>query len=460
MSTPRPSGGSPATAGEATAGEATAASILYEELASVGQRMLWLVERYRGGLGRLNYPLLLRLRGRLDVPALRQAVDTLVARHEALRTTFARRSGLLTQLVHQPATVPLVYRTVRATPGGDVRHHAREEITTPIEAARNPLRVTLWRLDGGTTGTAGRDGEDHLLCLNIHHLVTDAWSCRILVEELVQLLAGNSRLPRVGWQYRHYAQWQRRPSTADRQRTDEEYWRGVLAGAQAPALRGGAGGRKPADSPPGPERPGEPAALTVEVDRQTADRLRELARRERSTLFAVLLGLLLQALHEETGQRDLALAAPFANRARPEVMRTVGFFANLLVLRAAVEPGLPFPQVLRRAGDSITGALAHQSFPHYLPPADSSQARTNRAEDVVFQMLPQLPPPTTVGDLEIEVLPPDLPSRFDLELAVVTHHRGMRATFQYAVDRVDGARIGRLARRYATALATFGAPKT
>src|SRR5215831_17982399 len=157
--------------------------------------MLWLIDRHRGDQGALNYPVLARARGPLDAGALAAALDAMVARHETLRTTFARRRGLLTQLVHEPSTVPIAERSVSA---GALHDALTAEFGERVDPTVAPLRATLWRLAP----------DDHVLCLNVHHLVTDAWSCGILLDDLLQTLAGAS-LPRVGWQYRHYVRWQR-----------------------------------------------------------------------------------------------------------------------------------------------------------------------------------------------------------------------------------------------------------
>lgn len=405
--------------------------IAHTEPASVGQRMLWLVDRYRGGRGNLNYPLLLRLRGPLDPARLASIVDELVARHESLRTTFARRDGLLTQLVHEPGPVPITAVDVEPATEDQLRTLIRAEVIDPIDAAVNPLRVTSWSL-----------GPDHqVLCLNAHHLVTDAWSCRVLVEELTALLAG-APLPRPGWSYRHVTRWQRRPSSLERMRTDREYWQGQLGHVRAP------------DLPYQPAQDGSAGVRTLPLDVGPADteRLRALARAGQTTLFTVLLSLFYRALHEQCGDTDLAVASPFANRVRPEVMRTVGFLANQLVLRTTVEPGEALPALLARTARTVGDALAHQAFPYFLPPAADGDEADRTVDRVVFQLLPELPDAVRAGDVEVSVLPPELASRFDLELSAVSYRAGLRILVQYAVHRTGNELAERLAAGYQDAL--------
>jgi len=407
--------------------------IVHEELASVGQRMLWLMNHYRGGDGRLNYPLLLRIRGPLRLPRLHRALDLLVERHETLRTTFARRRGLLTQQVRAPE--PVAVRTVQLPSGAEeeLRRLVRQEVETPIDPTVSPVRVTLWRLGA----------EDHLLCLNAHHLVTDAWSSRLLTDELVHVLGEQgSPLPRVRWQYRHFTQWQRRQSTAERLRADREYWLRRLDGVVPLGLSRVAGS-------PGP-RPGGNRTIRLDLDPATAGRVREIARAERATPFTVLLALYYLALHQETGCRDLSVTAPFASRSRPETAQTVGLFANLVILRTQLGPDLALADLIERTKLTVTEALAHQEFPYYLLPLNDGGTRPDRFDDVVFQMLPELPPPISLGDLDVEVVPPEITGRFDLELVVLPHRDGFRALVQYASDRFADDVALRLASRYET----------
>jgi hypothetical protein len=405
--------------------------IRHEEFASVGQRMLWLVDRYRGGSGRLNYPLLLRLRGRLDEAVLRRALDHLVVRHEALRTTFARRRGLLAQLVHAPEPVP-VRRTTLAE-GADPDGELRREAMTPIDPTVSPLRVTLWPV---------RD-DDHLLCLNAHHLVTDAWSNRLLTTELAHLLAEREPLPRVVWQYRHFVRWQHRRSTGEQWRASEEFWRDQLDGSSPP-------GPWPAGAP---DEMGDGGTIRLDLDGPLADRVGALARAERTTPFAVLLALFYRALWDSSGRSDLCVAAPFAGRVRPETSGTVGLFANLVMLRTRLAGSSTLLDLVRRTRDTVNAAIAHQEFPYYLLPMATSGPRADRLDDVVFQMLPELPAPIRLGDLEVEVLAPELPSRFDLELAVVPHPGGLRVCLQYARQRVADDVARRIAGHYRAAVA-------
>jgi len=415
--------------------------IVHEELASVSQRMIWLSGRVGGSHGQWNYPLLLRLRGRLEPDRLGSALDRLVARHEALRTTFARRDGLLTQLVHDPQPVPVLEEVVASET--ELWPRVRAETAKPIDPSGWPIRVTRWRVTG----------NEHVLCINAHHLVTDAWSSRVLTSELVQLLARSSCLPRVQWQYRHFVAWQRRPSTAERIRADAEHWRQRLAGARPPGVL------QPPPTPlaaplvAAPPLAAPPVAglgdngghtIRLTIDPPTAGRLQELARRERTTPFTVLLAIYYLALHGESGELDLSVVAPFANRLRPETAETVGLFANLLVLRTRLVARSTLEDAVRQTRLTVDDANGHQAMPYqHLPSANG-----DRFDHAVFQLLPELPAPVRLDSLEVEVLPPELASRFDLELAIIPSRKGYTVLLQYTADRVSRRTAQGLASRF------------
>jgi hypothetical protein len=405
------------------------------EHASVGQRMLWLLEHYGAGHGELNYPLIIALRGPLDLAVLGPALSTLAQRHEALRTTFGRHRGLLTQLISEPEAIELGCVPVGQAAADGLDAHIMAEVSRPIDPRTCAFRTTLWHL----TETS------HVLCINIHHLVTDAWSCRVLVDELTLLLGGSDQLPRPGWQYRHFVQWQRRAGGQRRQACDRQYWQDQLRGAAAPSL--------PRFEPgPGHGSSGPAAATAIELvvgpSRWAA--LRDLARAAGTTPFTVLLSLFFLVLQRETGGIDLCVSAPFANRERPETMRTVGFFATMLPLRVQIAPNASFGEVLSAAHLAVRDAMAHQGFPYLLPDTSTASGPgARRLEDVVFQMLPEFPPVIAAGPLELEILPPQIASRFEIEFCVIPCDAGLRVLVQAAPERGDPALARRLASAYA-----------
>jgi Condensation domain len=375
----------------------------------VAQRLLWMIRHYRADFGALSCPLLCRLDGPLDREALGRALDALTDRHEALRTTFTGRGARLTQVIHDPRALPIASTDLSGEPDPEaaLRAAIRAELAVPVDPQEWPLRAQLWRL-----------GDDaHVLCLTIHHLVTDAWSTGILLRDLSALYglaaAGEPPPPPPGWPYARFTAWQQELLDGGGLRRQQEYWRRQLTGTQLPALRA-------ALAPSGPSA-GEaaPGVARLDLDPALVAALRELARSRQTTLFAVLLAGFLGYLREVTGQDDLAVASMFANRSRPELRETVGLLANMVLLRAGTASGADFGARVGAAHAALIGAFAHQEMPFQLLPLDVVQAVGARPDDVMFQVMAQVQHERTAAGVRFELLvPDDIGSRFPFELAL------------------------------------------
>jgi non-ribosomal peptide synthetase component F len=168
--------------------------------------------------------------------------------------------------------------------------------------------------------------------------------------------------------------------------------------------------------------------------------LREVARSCRATLFAVMLAVYYAQLHRITGQGDLAVASLFANRTRPEVAYTVGFLANMVVLRTRLWRAATFADLVRETHRTVTGALMHQELPYQMVPLDIARADGVRADDVVFQIMAEPLHTMRIAGLQAEALVPEgVGSRFALELALVPRGSGFRAVLFHAEDRFPRA---------------------
>ncbi|MEA2131680.1 MAG: hypothetical protein QOJ85_4571, partial [Solirubrobacteraceae bacterium] len=312
----------------------------------MGQRVLWQMDHYRGGHGALNCPLLMRLDGALELDALQAAVDRLAARHESLRTTFAGRGPRLRQLVHDVAP-PLPLELVEL-PEASVQAAIDAEVQTRCDPAQRPVRVTLWRLAA----------ERHVLCVNMHHLVTDGWSTAVVADELGRLYAheraSGPALEPPGWQYAEWAAWHRAALEGDNLRRLRDYWRARLDGASMPALP-----RRASDVGLLERRTGVERA-TIAAD--AVDRLNVLARRRKTALFSLMLAVLYAALQEDAGGADPTVASIFANRGRREARSTVGFLSNMVVLRGRAREHAPLVELMAAADDAVIGAFAHQEL--------------------------------------------------------------------------------------------------
>jgi len=359
-----------------------------------------MIQNYRPEFGALNCPLLCRLSGPLDAGRLQRAMDALTARHESLRTTFAGRGKSLTQRIHPPRPLPLVVVDLAGPrAGADLTAAIGAELANPIDTTVWPARATLWRIAD----------TRHVLCLNLHHLVTDAWSTGILLRDLCAAYGDEAPLAPPGWQYGEFVGWQQRTLSGDQLHRHHDYWRRQLTGGQTPRLWSE------------PARDTEPQRVAIPTDLAPAlvTRLREVARRHRTTLFTVLLAAFYAELHRATGQSELAVGSMFANRSRPELRETVGLLANMVLLRTQISRARSFTDLINQTHAAVIGAFAYQDLPFQMLPTGLLDIGGGRADDVVFNVMADVQHTISAGGLEFELLVPDeIGSRFRFELAL------------------------------------------
>jgi hypothetical protein len=381
---------------------------------SVGQTLLWFLDRYRGEEGALNCPVLCRLRGGLDRDRLRQAIDHVTARHEALRTTFTGGGRRLKALVH-----PLVSPEIREVdlsgepdPAAAADRAVARELGTRIDATESALRITLWRLAA----------DHHVLCLNMHHMVTDSWSCNVIFEDLCAALDGRPTAEAAA--YSRFAEEQRETLAGPSGKRLSAFWAERLKDVTLPPLpiREATAGA-----------PRDTRLVQHVLDAPTVSALDALAKRERSTMFVALLTAYYRALRSAGGSDDLAVATLFANRGA-EHRRTVGFLANMVLLRTRLT-GTDFTEHLRATHRTVMEAFVHQALPFQMLPINLG-GTSRRLDDVVFQMMADPVYSTRAGGLDIDVLVPDgVATRFELELVAVPDRDTVRVLLFYNPDR-------------------------
>ncbi|MBW3668376.1 MAG: condensation protein [Actinobacteria bacterium] len=390
--------------------------------ASAGQRLLWFLGHHASDAG-LLCPLLCRIRGRIDAGTLEAAVATLTRRHGSLRTTFSGRGRRLMQVVHDaevpPPPVAVIDLSGSPDPAAALRAAVASELAEPVDVSAWPTRTTVWQL-----GPA-----DHALAFSMHHLVSDSWSCGVLFRELAVLLdEREGELEPVGWQYPAFAEWQQSALVDGELRPQVDYWHRRLAGCVPPRLP---------LRPRGEAARGQRAVAQAHLDADTTARLHRLAREQRTTPFAALLAVYDAVLQEATGESDLAVASLMANRVRPELRSTVGFVANLVVLRTRLRRHATFLDVLRAADATAGEAFINQGVPLHVVPQASLERDGVRAQDVVLQLMPE-PIQQTVhaGGVELEGIVPEDLGRFDFELALVPSGGGLHALLYHDSGRL------------------------
>lgn len=314
-------------------------------VASYAQRRLWTLWQLDRSSAAYNQAGVLRLDGALDTTALQAALDALVARHEILRTRFAETDGQLTQVVSAAAGVALAQRDVSASadPEAALKTALQVAAGQAFDLHQGPLlHVTLVRL-----------GEQrHGLLLAMHHIISDGWSMQILLDELAQGYAAHlqgqtPQLPALAVQYADYALWQRNWLEAGEGERQLAYWRATL-GERPPILE------LPADRARPAEISQRGASLGFELPQVLSAQLKALAASSGTSLFMVLLAAFKAVLHRYTGQQELLVGVPVANRQRVEVQGLIGFFVNTQVLRSTPDARLPFRTLL----DNVRQAAA------------------------------------------------------------------------------------------------------
>jgi hypothetical protein len=388
------------------------AGVAVESQPSVGQTLLWFLDRYRGEEGALNCPTLCRIRGPLDKGRLHEALAEVMRRHESLRTTFTGGGGRLKAIVTDDARPVLREVDLSGAPEA-IDEAIRTELGTRIDPTDSGVRLTLWRLAA----------DHHVLCVNMHHMITDAWSCRVILQDLCAALDGSDNEPAAP--YSAFAAEQRRNLASDAGKRLTAFWSKQLRGLTLTPL------------PMSPATPGAPRdtdLVQTTLDAGTVAALDTVARRERTTLFVCLLTAYYEALQRVSGSDDLTVATLFANRS-PDYSRTVGFLANMVLLRTRLRPGAGFAGHLRATHATVMDAFVHQAMPMQMLPLTLGDT-SRRPDDVVFQMMPDPIYSTRAGGLDIEVLvPDDVATRFELELVAVPTGDTIRVLLFFNPDR-------------------------
>src|SRR6185369_1147592 len=315
------------------------------------QQRLWFLDRLAPGDAAYNIATPLSITGPLDGARLRRALATVVARHESLRTTFRLAGSEPVQEIaagEGAGVLPLVDLSglAGARREAEALRLREDDAACPFDLAAGPLlRSALLRLEP----------ERHHLVLNLHHIVSDGWSNGVLVRELTALYAGET-LPDLPVQYADFAVWQRRWLAGEVLARQTALWRRRLAG-MPPALD------LPADRLRPPVRSSHGAGRELELAPALVLRLKEVARSQGATLFTVLLAVFQALLFRWTGQDDLCVGVPVANRSRREVAGLIGFFVNTLVVRGDLSGNPGLGELLKRLREVTLEAFEHQDLP-------------------------------------------------------------------------------------------------
>jgi thioesterase domain-containing protein/acyl carrier protein len=417
---------------------------------TAAQRRYWLLDQLEPGNPALNMPLALRLAGPLDVEALERGLNEIVRRHELLRTSFETVDGQVMQVI-----APAVTLTLENAEPGEATDANREERVRQVmvEEARRPF--TLERAPLIRASLLRVSHDDHVLLLTMHHTVCDGWSNGILVRELGDLYAAfaldlPSPLTDLPLQYADYAHWQQEWLGGDGCDEQLAYWRKQLAGC-SPALN------LPIDRPRRRMRSAPGAVESLLLPAPLARAIRAFAKREDATMFMVFLAAFNVLLYRYTGQQDILVGSPIANRGSVETEGLIGLFANTLILRTRPSGAVSFRDFLAQVRDVSLDAVAHEDVPFEKVLEELQRVGgPSRAQPfhAMFIYQTAFMQPREAAGLTMTPLRSVSPgSLLDVTQSVVERAEGLRLQLEYDTDLFDAATAARMQGHFQTLLA-------
>ena len=412
---------------------------------SFAQQRLWFLDQYEPDNILYNIPTAIRLNGALDVTALERSLNDVLNRHEALRTTFAVISARPVQVINEMQAVRL--RVIELREGSleekeaTAARFAAEQARKPFNLAEGPLlRVKLLRLAE----------EDHVLLVTMHHIISDGWSIKVLIREIGELYEAyaNGReavLPDLPLQYADFAAWQRGWLQGERLEEQLSYWRAQLA--DAPPLF-----ELPTNRPRPTFKTFHGAEVFINLSKSLSEDITRLSRREGVTLFMTLLSAFSTLLYRYSGQHDILVGTPIANRNRAETESLIGFFINTLILRTRFTEQMTFRELLGQVRETALEAYAHQDLP-FEKLVEELQPERILSHSPLFQILFHLQNAVTerlslsglsMSQWEVGTQT----AKFDLSLSMVETNEGLIGRLNYNTDLFHAASIERMARHF------------
>jgi amino acid adenylation domain-containing protein len=420
---------------------------------SFAQERLWLIERL---LGRGNVyntvPTATAIHGPLDVALLERSLNEVVRRHESLRTTFSTVDGQPAQLIApaMPITLSVIDLRHLPQPEAEAIRQVRDGARQPFDLAHGPLLCArLFRLDT----------EHYILLLIMHHLVTDGWSSPVLLQELTTIYKAfrvglPSPLPPLPIQYADYALWQRQWLQGGVLESQLEYWRRQMADVPATI-------DLPIDHPRPPVQSFAGASHQFELSHELTASLKAIGQREGATLFMTILAALTVLLFRYSGQPDIVIGSPIANRTLPETRDLIGCFINTVALRLRLFGNPTFRELLARVREVTQAAYAHQDLP-FERLVEELQPQRDLSRHPLFQVMftLQVAAAPARADEVIQLSPVEVDNgvaKFDLTVDLSETAQGLRGIFLYDASLFDAPTRERMLGHFQTLLAGVAA---
>jgi myxalamid-type nonribosomal peptide synthetase MxaA len=417
-------------------------------LASFGQERLWYLQQFQPHSAAYHMTSALRLQGELNVEALRQAFAAVVARHEALRVTFALEDGELVQRVNSQAAVPLEEATIGAEA---VERRIREIANRPFNLEHGPLvRAALLHL---------ADGDTAVLVVVMHHIISDEWSLEVFWRDLAAaygaFAAGAAPdFPVLPLQYSDFAWWQREQMAQGAFQAQLGYWQRQLEGDLAPL-------QLPTDYPRPREKGYTGGFVSRTLPAGLAEQVMAISREAGATLFVTLLAAFQTLLYRCTHQSDILIGTPVTNRDQAQTERLIGFFLNTLVMRADFGQPQSFRALLAHMRQQTMTALANQHIP-FDRVVDALKPKRDPSYTLIFQVMfvyqDGAPPVPKLPRLHIEPMLVDAGiSKFDLTLFARYIDGGLQISLEYDSALFERSTAERLLLYFETLLGSIAA---
>ncbi|HEV2964525.1 MAG TPA: amino acid adenylation domain-containing protein, partial [Candidatus Angelobacter sp.] len=404
---------------------------------SFAQERLWFLSRYETEASLYNEPVALHLRGQLNKEALHASLQEIVARHEALRTSFPETDGVAVQNIASTVNVPMPVVEIAET---EMPEFLRRQARLPFDLSTGPvLRACLLQLGS----------HYHLLVVVLHHIVCDGWSLGVMLRELTELYAAFSQgagspLAPLAVQYADFTEWQRKRLQDELLREQTVYWKRQLAGVEPLDL--------PTDRPYSFNATLTGATETTLLPQALTGRLRSWSDQQRVTLFMSLLAAFKILLYRYSGQTDIAVGSPIAGRTTSEVEPLIGLFINTLVLRTMLMGDSSIAELLQQVRKISMQAYAHQDIPFERlveildPPRNLGRTPLFQTMFVLQNApLPRLPWP------DLEATPQTLETgtaKFEISLSARENEGGLELSLEYRTELFAAERMKRLLHHY------------
>ncbi|MEM8906742.1 MAG: amino acid adenylation domain-containing protein, partial [Bacteroidota bacterium] len=407
---------------------------------SFAQQRLWFIDQLEGSV-QYHIPEVLRLKNQLNRLQLELALRQLVERHEVLRTTIQQKDGQRGQVIQRSEDWHLSYTQIGELPESEVATMIQSIVDQPFDLAKDfPFRAHL---------LACSEAE-HVLVLIVHHIASDGWSQSILVKDLLAIYQAiqqdtDADLVPLSLQYADFAIWQQQYFSEQGLETQLQWWQQQLNGVNVLEL--------PTDFARPLERSHRGGGVNIFLSLDLINNLRQLAREQGASLFMVLIAAFKVLLFRHSGQSDICVGTPVANRDQEALTPLVGFFINTLALRTQVEPEQSFIELLAKVKQTALQAFDHQLVP-FEQIVDRVSPERHLGHHPIFQVLFVLQntpkaPDFQLGDLElISENPPHRSALFDLNFSITETNDGARLAIEYSTDLYSAATIERMGAQY------------